>query len=384
MSRREAFIGFPFFNRKDDFMHFLSLVTMEIPEIIENENTNKEIEVQIEKSKEVQNHILRELMLGKLRSLKSTFSREVTSYINDIMDPYSETPTNQHYLEFIDHTEELEYDYEKGTTDCIRLPNGTLVTENHPSFFKKYVLHQGKVFQRDAGPLHHIKRTKRAKKMRAMLCYPNKKLYPDFQAFADDGWVPFNEEVQKYGYFCNPNAMWDWYSIGGRWADMLLVKNTCKDYVLGEASWTIADKIPPAPDGYMWVSAARKKDIAWKRMHDWEIHTAKEHYQKLKHIFETGICEEDFYGILDDTGISVYGEYVYQKGQSLSSYLKKHTISPKVKYPLPLHDIIDASMWRSCDDISIGKESSDWSEEIDEYIDALSEDTVLACVDYHI
>lgn len=103
-------------------------------------------------------------MLGKLRSLKSTFSREVTSYINDIMDPYSETPTNQHYLEFIDHTEELEYDYEKGTTDCIRLPNGTLVTENHPSFFKKYVLHQGKVFQRDAGPLHHIKRTKRAKR----------------------------------------------------------------------------------------------------------------------------------------------------------------------------------------------------------------------------
>lgn len=32
-------------------MHFLSLVTMEIPEIIENENTNKEIEVQIEKAK---------------------------------------------------------------------------------------------------------------------------------------------------------------------------------------------------------------------------------------------------------------------------------------------------------------------------------------------
>lgn len=58
-------------------MHFLSLVTLEIPEIIEDENTNKEIEEQIEKEKEVQNHILRELMLGKLRSLKTTFSREV-------------------------------------------------------------------------------------------------------------------------------------------------------------------------------------------------------------------------------------------------------------------------------------------------------------------
>ena len=46
-----------------------------------------------------------------------------------------------------------------------------------------------------------MKRTKRAKRMRTMLCYPNKKLYPDFQSFADDGWIPFNEEVQKYWLF---------------------------------------------------------------------------------------------------------------------------------------------------------------------------------------
>ena len=63
--KKGNFCGFPFFDRKDDFMHFLSLVTLEIPEIIEDENTNKEIEEQIEKEKEVQNHILRELMLGK-------------------------------------------------------------------------------------------------------------------------------------------------------------------------------------------------------------------------------------------------------------------------------------------------------------------------------
>ena len=159
---------------------------------------------------------------------------------------------------------------------------------------------------------------------------------------------------------------------GGKWLESFA-------FALSVAVGLMPEMLP------MVITACLAKgSLAWKRMHDWEIHTAKEHYQKLKHIFETGICEEDFYGILDDTGISVYGEYVYQKGQSLSSYLKKHTISPKVKYPLPLHDIIDASMWRSRDDISIGKESSDWSEEIDEYIDALSEDTVLACVDYHI
>lgn len=55
-----------------------------------------------------------------------------------------------------------------------------------------------------------------------------------------------------------------------------------------------------------------------------------------------------------------------------------------MKYPLPFHDIVDASMWRSRDDIMIGKECSNWAEEVDRYIDNLSEDTVLACVDYHV
>ena len=51
-------------------MHFLSLVTMETPEIIEEENTNKKIKEEIEKSKELQNPIVRKIALKVLYSLK--------------------------------------------------------------------------------------------------------------------------------------------------------------------------------------------------------------------------------------------------------------------------------------------------------------------------
>lgn len=37
-------------------------------------------------------------------------------------------------------------------------------------------------------------------------------------------WLTFNEEKQTYGYWYNPNAKWDWYSIGGRWSGCLLTK----------------------------------------------------------------------------------------------------------------------------------------------------------------
>ena len=35
------------------------------------------------------------------------------------------------------------------------------------------------------------------------------------------------EGSKKYGYWFNPNAKWDWYSIGGRWNNLLKLK--CKD-----------------------------------------------------------------------------------------------------------------------------------------------------------
>jgi hypothetical protein len=34
----------------------------------------------------------------------------------------------------------------------------------------------------------------------------------------------FREDIQQYGYWYNPNAKWDWYEIGGRWAGLLKLK----------------------------------------------------------------------------------------------------------------------------------------------------------------
>ena len=36
----------------------------------------------------------------------------------------------------------------------------------------------------------------------------------------------FNEENGEVGYFENPKAKWDWYEIGGRWSNLLRLKNS--------------------------------------------------------------------------------------------------------------------------------------------------------------
>lgn len=39
----------------------------------------------------------------------------------------------------------------------------------------------------------------------------------------------WNEEACAYGYYCNPDAKWDWYVEGGRWPGMLKLKPEAVD-----------------------------------------------------------------------------------------------------------------------------------------------------------
>lgn len=96
--------------------------------------------------------------------------------------------------------------------------------------------------------------------------------------------------------------MWDWYQIGGRWPVTFLVKADCTEYSFGERSWGNYSKKYPAPEGYMWVSAARKKDICWDIMRSWYIAQDTERYTKLKEAFQCGKLPDEFHGELRENG----------------------------------------------------------------------------------
>lgn len=178
--------------------------------------------------------------------------------------------------------------------------------------------------------------------------------------------------------------MWDWYQIGGRWPVTFLVKADCTEYSFGERSWGNYSKKYPAPEGYMWVSAARKKDICWDIMRSWYIAQDTERYNKLKEAFQSGNLPNGYYGEIRANGIFCYGECTYANGETLDEYLARVGIPKSWKYPIGVSDIVDADDWLSKNDISIGKESGSWHEQIDTYIDDLDGEDVLVSVDYHI
>ncbi len=368
-------------------MHFKTLVTVCMPTVEEDPHENAVVVQSIEllqaQKDELAKNFMAEITLCSLMGRTTNFARQLVGAVEEVMAPYSTDPSEE-YMEFADMTEELKADYAK-SVDCLKLPNGKIVEYGSYPYFSKYSIVDGKVSQNNASSLHHTRRTKQSRKIQYLPNCPRQKVYKTFEKYAEDyRGYEYNEEEKGYGFNCNPNAMWDWYQIGGRWPVTFLVKADCTEYSFGERSWGNCSIKYPAPEGYMWVSAARKKDICWDVMQNWYTAQDTERYNKLKEAFQTGKLPDGYDGKIQENGIFYCGECAYAADETLDEYLARVGMPKSWKYPIGVTDIVDADEWLSKNDISIGKESSSWHEQIDTYIDDLDGEDVLVSVDYHI
>ncbi len=377
-------------------MHFLMLTAVEIPENYKaptDERTDNDINDQI-KTYELQlkknsHDYMVKLNLKLLRSIANAFSRSVRNELNVMLERYYVCIEDPKYLKFFDEDEKVRSDYETDCMDCFKLPEGRIVTCFEARGYP-FVIREGVVYQRHSVPLKVEKRTQKAKKMKALPDYPLKKLYRSLDEYAKEycGYV-LNEETRKYGYLYNPDGIYDWFSIGGRWPFAFLVRKTCQEYSLGERAWS-EEEDTDAPEGYIWVAAARKKDIEWTKMLEHTKTRVRQRYEFLTKILEDGIVPEDFHGSINDEGITQYGESIIRKGESLQEFFARRGISEKYKYPLRVYAFVSSKGYSNREDEQFSEsgnaeDSTDcWRVSVDEFIDSLSKDTVLVGVDYHI
>ncbi|MDO5123099.1 MAG: hypothetical protein Q4D44_00350 [Eubacteriales bacterium] len=309
--------------------------------------------------------------------------------IREKMERFNCCTEDKRYLVFEDRTEEFLADYNKHVT-CVRLPDGRIVEENSRPLWGRFIVKDGLVYQKDFGPLHHPKRSKRAKKMKVLPDYPRRKMYKSFEDYLEqECYAVRNEETGKYGEWYNPDGVYDWYSIGGRWPAMFLVKTDCTEYSFGERGLFTDDEYP-APEDYRWVACARKKDIQWDEMRRWRNQKATERFHKLEAMFQAGETEEKYCSITDK-GVLSYGELVYRQGQTLEEYLHEYGIPDEWKYPISVHDLFHEEEYRSkseFEDFDLVNRKlitiEGWRRTVDEFIDDADDDVVFVGIDYHI
>lgn len=199
-----------------------------------------------------------------------------------------------------------------------------------------------------------------------------KKLYPTFKEFLEDYICStFDEEMQDYGYWENPNARWDWYRIGGRWKGMLKAKKGDK----GEPSF-----VCPIKDKDGRFSSAKIKDI------DFSPDTEK--YNNALRWWEVvmedsplkpGERKSDFFNYYKK-------EYLLKKYKDKETYAKIQSSFSTFAVILPDGTWCEKGKmgWFGCSSDS-AEESFDWDMKYKEcFIDKADPEWTLTIVDCHI
>ena len=191
--------------------------------------------------------------------------------------------------------------------------------------------------------------------------------YKTFEEYMLDycGHPERDPQKNRYGYWHNSNAKWDWYELGGRW---------CGFFKLSAVN--VYGKIgnhghfgKPAEKGY--VDQTLKGNIDFKGMVLEKTKKAEEDWIKIQELLK------------ENKTTDAYFEYGWEKDETKESYIKRnsstHTFA--VIKDGKFYERGKMGWWGV---ISDSKEYDKWIEEFDKLIDGLSDDTLLSVYDCHI
>lgn len=218
--------------------------------------------------------------------------------------------------------------------------------------------------------------------------------------------VPFGQEPNisddhKYGYAMtdesgnvtkvvrrtNPNKHWDWYTIGGRWADMFILKN-------GKTSDSAKQS-----DLDIEAMAQQKADKAIKRLSQWtdatKDHPPFEKWESVRNRLSSIDDARDFYNSqpaiksLNDAGFwssASHEEFVGVSLDQVVNKAKKSVLTPfaivKIEDGTPKWYERGSMGWWGM--VSDEKSSDAWQEQVNALFEGLPVDTVITNVDCHI
>ena len=168
------------------------------------------------------------------------------------MAPYQENCDGEcpeEFLEFDDMDEEYRIEYSTGSRSMVRLTKilyDNMLKSLNEDATRNYRADEAKRHYLDPDSTEHVfvsrwneifrvphtfgigSSTHKMPRNVEIVDVPFSSIYVDFDSFCAD-WHGFvsgpDEKTGKYGYWTNPDAKWDYYQVGGRWAGSILLKD---------------------------------------------------------------------------------------------------------------------------------------------------------------
>ena len=137
---------------------------------------------------------------------------DVQSYVESALEPYYEQgEEGDYFMVFQDKTEEVNEDWDTKTVTRVEL-DGKLYFERDQELCEKVGVERFGYMYPDPELEAAIKKAGGVYKE-----IPVKEVYETFDSYVKEYHGYRLNDQGQYGYYSNPNAKWDWWSIGGRW-----------------------------------------------------------------------------------------------------------------------------------------------------------------------
>jgi len=227
---------------------------------------------------------------------------------------------------------------------------------------------------------------------------PFNEKYKTFEEYMTDYHNMSPNENGRYGYYNNPKAKWDWYSIGGRWSGFFKLKKGCSGELGRPGVFENKPKV-----GY--VDQAYKRDIDFEGM-------------RADHIVERSIVYDKFHNILKGREIPNWNKILEECNQKLDEARKIYNNNPVIidiqkegfwlmnieyfcvpkekfienesKNAISTYAVVYNGEWYEKGEMgwwgisTNEKEPDKWNVEFNKLLDSVPDDTLLTLVDCHI
>jgi hypothetical protein len=312
----------------------------------------------------------------------------IGSDVDEQMEPYAEQDFDEKYGVFNDTEDENLDEYLNKEVEIVVFADGTLHNKYEEQFRKFDPKNFGSsyVYPEDS-VIRQGKFTE---------------LYATFEEFME-GWHGTSERDEKtgrYGYWHNPQAHFDWYSVGGRWTGYFKPKAGA----VGQLGQPGAFGNKPTEG---WVDSLQLKDIDLEGMFEASIKEANETYDKLEAILKgrplpswNAIREKHGENIdaaraeynslqvvkdFNEANFHIWGDFVETFCNSREEYVEKCKNQTMVPYA-----VVKDGKWYQKGEMGWWGMSNDemsqdeWNKKFWEMINSLDPETELTLLDCHI
>jgi hypothetical protein len=288
------------------------------------------------------------------------------------------------FLKFFETETENTEEYENKSVTRVQMPDGRLLSTYDDEFKLPGAIGLGTRTHEVPAHLPQIE-------------VPLKDLYSDFDTFMREycGYEEKDPKTGQYGYWENPNAKWDWYQLGGRWAGFFKLKpDLGKDIECnrGEPSWWNGD----TPIPFDQVDQAYKKDIDWAAMSRKKNEEAAEIWEKWEALLdkfggEEGFKNADAKAYHAETGErlpSAYFDFGIHWNPDEERYDTREEFI--IRRQLSTFAVLKDGVWYQKGEmgwwgaVREAMSEREWKEKWTEMVQELDEDTLLSVYDCHI